>query len=866
MPASTRLPGIQFDVVAPPAPEALVRMDIAVFVGFAASGPLHQPVMVEDIVHFEEVFGQDLVIADDAIANQPVYAYLPSAVRAFFRNGGRRCWIVRVAGAGATSNRFAIPGVFELHEQHLRQAYARARSQGSWSDSIAVGTALRSQTIAVAGTSASGAIQLLLNKGDEIVPGDLLKFSSDDSGGVLWLFVDAVTGVTPSPVPGNPRGRVVEVKGQRAWWQAPDSPVASGADSLCVRLDEDKSGGQESWSLQSLGFVAAGGMGSPLASAPVVLCERLSMDLFVQSEAELWSLTDLGFAPSHPRYWGGLPDDRTLYAVDSPTGLAAEAVHPRFPLAGEDGSGYYIPLCVGPLPAGFNGPSSIAQVDSIKRDGVDVFDDGLFLDPALAESTSIDLLNEANYIQYQSSQPRTPTALHQALNIPPRQLLGIHAALAIEEATIIAAPDAVQLGWHPVGTEALASPPDSSPLAHPEWWHFLDCKQDVTIPATAAPPLGQFEPCDLLIVDPPTIQITDVEAGRYSITWTPLQEAVDFLEEAGDPNFATAAVIYEGDSGTYTVHGRPTGDYFYRMRRQIGNVSSNYSKGIGFRVGGPTGWAETEPAAYSDDVLMPVHSALLRLCAARGDMFAVLAMPQHYHESQAISHAAALKTSLDGGEQNAYSFGALYHPWLVGREEDDLTTLRTNPPDGAMAGIMAMRSSARGPWISPANEPLHGVVDLMPPVQKNMRQSLQDALINLVRQEPNGFLCLCELTLSDDEDLSPINVRRLMSFLRKTVLRAGNDYVFEPNSDEFRRGVQRGFEILMDEMLRRGAFAGRTARESYEVVTDSSLNNQQARDNGQFFVLLRVAPSLPMRFLTIRLLQTADRTFVTEGG
>jgi phage tail sheath protein FI len=105
-----------------------------------------------------------------------------------------------------------------------------------------------------------------------------------------------------------------------------------------------------------------------------------------------------------------------------------------------------------------------------------------------------------------------------------------------------------------------------------------------------------------------------------------------------------------------------------------------------------------------------------------------------------------------------------------------------------------------------------------------------------------------------------------MSFLRKTALRAGVDYVFEPNGDEFRRGVQRGFETLLDSLLLRGAFAGRTARDSYKVVTDSSLNTQQAMDNGQFFVELRVAPSVPMRFLTIRLLQTADRTYVTEGG
>jgi phage tail sheath protein FI len=161
---------------------------------------------------------------------------------------------------------------------------------------------------------------------------------------------------------------------------------------------------------------------------------------------------------------------------------------------------------------------------------------------------------------------------------------------------------------------------------------------------------------------------------------------------------------------------------------------------------------------------------------------------------------------------------------------------------------------------------LHGVVDLTPLVLKSSRQELQDAQINLIRQEPSGFICLCELTLSDNPDLSPINVRRLMSFLRKTVLQAGVDYVFEPNSDEFRRGVQRGFEALFDRLLQLGAFAGRTSSDSFQVDTSSSVNTPQAMDNGQFFVEIRVAPSVPMRFLTIRLLQTADRTSVTEGG
>ena len=50
----------------------------------------------------------------------------------------------------------------------------------------------------------------------------------------------------------------------------------------------------------------------------------------------------------------------------------------------------------------------------------------------------------------------------------------------------------------------------------------------------------------------------------------------------------------------------------------------------------------------------------------------------------------------------------------------------------------------------------------------------------------------------------------------------------------------------------------------FQVVTDDSLNTPQSVDLGRFIIELRVAPSLPMRFLTIRLLQTSDRTQALE--
>jgi phage tail sheath protein FI len=107
-------------------------------------------------------------------------------------------------------------------------------------------------------------------------------------------------------------------------------------------------------------------------------------------------------------------------------------------------------------------------------------------------------------------------------------------------------------------------------------------------------------------------------------------------------------------------------------------------------------------------------------------------------------------------------------------------------------------------------------------------------------------------------------VRRLLILLRRLALRRGAAYVFEPNSDTFRRLVQRGFEAMLDSMFMQGAFAGGTPDTSFQVVTDTSLNTPQSVEQGRFIVELRVAPSLPMTFLTIRLVQNATNGSVTE--
>ena len=86
--------------------------------------------------------------------------------------------------------------------------------------------------------------------------------------------------------------------------------------------------------------------------------------------------------------------------------------------------------------------------------------------------------------------------------------------------------------------------------------------------------------------------------------------------------------------------------------------------------------------------------------------------------------------------------------------------------------------------------------------------------------------------------------------------------MFEPNDLPFQRMVQRGFESWLMNLFSRGAFAGRTPGESFQVQVTST---PQDIDAGRFIIELRVAPAVPLRFLTIRLVQSGEHGQVQEG-
>jgi hypothetical protein len=961
-----RLAGFRFEAVPPDLPEKLPRMDIAAFVGFAAAGPMQTPVVIEDIAHFLAIFGEDVPLAWDGTNHRTVWAQLGPAVRAFFQNGGRRCWVIRVAGKHET-NRFPLPGMVEVTASELRPAYARARSPGSWFDQFECATALSVELVEVTDWDGAGNLTARLRSKQDLAPGDLLRLTTSDSTRQSFFLVKQL-----QPLPSgqaNAQRQLFEVQGDALGWfemvdptafdsidgvaswagtaETPNAPIAalsasahlvgapssppksvsSGSLALELLLPDSPPGDFLAPSVGSLvrlqtdhdviwfwGETAGRGQtqetspssllmrlegkglwqrqsAGPLPSNATIIAEKLTFEIHVKSaQHNEQVMSKLGFAWDHPYYWNALPDDEEAFQTDNSTGqsrlspndphaaLQSAAVWTsqdsgRFPLAGDgDRAAVFLPLFVPAYPAPFLSALH-SRNDELTRDGLNKFSAGLFLDPDLLEPTAETLLGEADFIRYQRPVRR--------------RLSGIHAALDVEEATLIAVPDAVHAGWIP---SAIVDPPPPEPapfLPHPGWGLSDQCDYDPNPPVGEEPRRDKFLECALRVLEPPGLALQEGPdpAGTFTLEWESAGPDVRFiLHQAAQPNFSDATEVYRGTEQQRTFFGRRPGAYYYQVRAVAACATSNWSQRI--RVFVPPGHryellpvkpldSGNGPNTFSTANLLDVHRSLLRLCAARGDLFAVLATPQHFRADDCLQYVALLKATgteaeriptatlpIGLGEGDVFSFGSIYHPWVVSRRDDG--ELLYSPPDGAAVSIIARRSLERGAWLAPANEVFRGMIALAPLLPTERQLDLLISQFNQVLDEPEGFLTRNADTLSDVPELRPINVRRLLILLRRAALRLGATYVFEPNGPALRRLVHHGFDSLLSQLFVRGAFAGDTRAESYEVVIDDSINTPTTSDLGQFRVDLKVAPSLAMTFVTVRLVQTGDQGVTTE--
>jgi hypothetical protein len=482
-----------------------------------------------------------------------------------------------------------------------------------------------------------------------------------------------------------------------------------------------------------------------------------------------------------------------------------------------------------------------------------------FLDDDLADVPTARLLDDADFIRYAAE--------------PTRSLRGIHAALEVDEATLLVVPDAALPAW---GKRIVAVIPTVVEAAR----QSLDVE---TFEACESGPPAQPEPVVRRFVGRPS---------KFRISWPPVDGATGYeVESTREPGSRRGPSIIATAGTTYTMTRARAGTYRLRVRGVGPGGTGKWSEPLRIVVD-LTPRYRLEPRG-DRSTAVAVHAAMLRLCAARGDLFAILSLPEAVDADGALQHVADVRSLITGfpasvttppsreaDPTNVLSFGALYHPWLLTadalesepgattgpggprRRRPQPTPAGAHPPDGALAGVFADRAARRGAWIAPGNVPLDGIVGLTLPLRDHEIAELQVGQVNVVRQTPSGFRALSTQTLALDSTFRPINVRRLLALLRRLAVLHGVDYAFEPNDSSFRRRIQRGFEALLASLHERGAFAGKRADDSFRVVVGDPPNSRQSLDAGRLIVELKVAPSTPLEFLTVRLVRLGERLAV----
>ncbi|WP_274913799.1 phage tail sheath family protein [Streptomyces sp. WZ-12] len=266
-----------------------------------------------------------------------------------------------------------------------------------------------------------------------------------------------------------------------------------------------------------------------------------------------------------------------------------------------------------------------------------------------------------------------------------------------------------------------------------------------------------------------------------------------------------------------------------------------------------------ELASYeSVDDMTTVLSAAQRLCRERR-MFLLVDAPA------AWAGVDAARAGIGAFDAVRDDHCALYFPHL--QLTDPLTgRLRSFPPSGALAGVIARTDGERGVWKAPAGTGarLAGVHGLTVKLTDRENGLLNPLGINCLRTFPMvGPLVWGARTLAGSDALDSewkyVPVRRLALHVEESLLRGLQWVVFEPNNEQLWQQIRLNASAFLHSLFEKGAFKGGTPRQAYFVKCDKDTTTEADVENGIVNVVVGIAPVKPAEFVIVKIQQLAGQ-------
>lgn len=277
----------------------------------------------------------------------------------------------------------------------------------------------------------------------------------------------------------------------------------------------------------------------------------------------------------------------------------------------------------------------------------------------------------------------------------------------------------------------------------------------------------------------------------------------------------------------------------------IGGIDSNDKK---------TGWEiYSDPEEIAVNILInsgytdpSIQRRLNQIASNRMDAFAILDVPsleQGNTSSSSLSEVEYRRDPVAGlGIDSTYA--ALYAPDILVTDQYNNINLYV-PPSGYVAATFAKTDQVAAAWYAPAgiNRATLNVNGVRVNYNQPQRDIFAEHQVNPIRSiKGYGIVIWGADTLAQlPSALSNIGVRRLMSYMERSIADALIVYVFEPNTSSLRSQLTAQIKSFMDPIkAARGVYW-------YDVICNESNNPPSVVSNGDLIIDVFVDPTLHVK-------------------
>lgn len=258
-----------------------------------------------------------------------------------------------------------------------------------------------------------------------------------------------------------------------------------------------------------------------------------------------------------------------------------------------------------------------------------------------------------------------------------------------------------------------------------------------------------------------------------------------------------------------------------------------------------------------------IQAYMVAHCEQMQDRFAIL------DASEATASAATFTPILNqrAGLNSDNGFGALYFPW-IGIQSPFGSGQIFVPPSGHTAGVYANNDNTYDAAHAPANEPIVSALSLEVTLNDLSQGPLNQQGINVIRSFTNdGILIWGARTIAppDQTAWTYVSVRRLLTYIEKTVREGTRFAVFQPNNITLWQQVKRMVNDFLMTLWTAGDLFGATSDLAFQVIADASLNTPAVVALGQMIVQVTVVPTHPAEFIVFRVIQDPTGASLQES-